>query len=74
MLGESLIQDAKAQDLHRKICSTKKRLVCRLAVMVDDGAGLADQSVGTVQTRDYDGFDSSMDYAWIYRSILESVG
>lgn len=74
MLGESLIQDAKAQDLSPEDLLNKK------AASVPPGCnGL--MTVLDWLTNPWEpfkrgimiGFDSSMDYAWIYRSILESV-
>ncbi len=74
MLGESLIQDAKAQDLSPEDLLNKK------ASCVPPGCnGL--MTVLDWLTNPWEpykrgimiGFDSSMDYAWIYRSILESV-
>ncbi|MEN1273156.1 hypothetical protein AAIH08_35070, partial [Pseudomonas aeruginosa] len=72
--GESLIQDAKAQDLSPEDLLNKK------ASCVPPGCnGL--MTVLDWLTNPWEpykrgimiGFDSSMDYAWIYRSILESV-
>ena len=74
MLGESLIQDARAQDLSPEDLLNKK------ASSVPPGChGL--MTVLDWLTNPWEpykrgimiGFDSSMDYAWIYRSILESV-
>ncbi|STM07825.1 putative sugar kinase [Escherichia coli] len=74
MLGESLIQDARAQDLSPEDLLNKK------ASCVPPGCnGL--MTVLDWLTNPWEpykrgimiGFDSSMDYAWIYRSILESV-
>ena len=73
MLGESLIQDARAQDLSPEDLLNKK------ASCVPPGCnGL--MTVLDWLTNPWEpykrgimiGFDSSMDYAWIYRSILES--
>lgn len=74
MLGESLIQDAKAQGI------TPEDLLNKKASSVPPGCnGL--MTVLDWLTNPWEpfkrgmmiGFDSSMDYAWIYRSILESV-
>ena len=74
MLGESLIQDARAQGLSPEDLLNKK------AATVPPGCnGL--MTVLDWLTNPWEpykrgimiGFDSSMDYAWIYRSILESV-
>ena len=74
MLGESLIQDAKAQGISPEDLLNKK------ASNVPPGCnGL--MTVLDWLTNPWEpykrgimiGFDSSMDYAWIYRSILESV-
>ena len=74
MLGESLIQDAKTQGLSPEDLLNKK------ASVVPPGCnGL--MTVLDWLTNPWEpykrgimiGFDSSMDYAWIYRSILESV-
>jgi sugar (pentulose or hexulose) kinase len=74
MLGESLIQDAKAQGI------SPEDLLNQKASVVPPGCnGL--MTVLDWLTNPWEpykrgimiGFDSSMDYAWIYRSILESV-
>lgn len=73
MLGESLIQDAKAQDLSPEDLLNKKLLVCRgcngLMTVLDWLTNPWEPYKRGIMI----GFDSSMDYAWIYRSILESV-
>ncbi len=74
MLGESLIQDAKAQDSSPEDFAEQKSFCvppgCNgLMTVLDRLTNPWEPYKRGIMI----GFDSSMDYAWIYRSILESV-